>query len=627
MRYKRIALALLVALAPILGVVAVQPATAQSQTYSKTFEGVGETKYVGFDTEGWGADTVRVIISTENGPGDTYVELHNQTWTTATLQSRNTHQLFANQGAYETITIEVRNAANEPTFVTGAETKDNMFTANWFASTGGDRDLVADFGEKTAMAVNPDLGIVDVTKDFRTVNESKFSSLDDNETKLEIYQAAASTGDTAKTVHAIMNNHLQDAETVALIKGKDAYIRSLNQAGSESVAESAADENISEFYSRQERNLIAEWNAVISDFQYYQALEDSESLPESFADVPVDKDSETWGSTMSHSVAGFGSTTYTLENGTTVDVKTVSVWINDSEFGNSHKWTVGPTTGQLEGVNAKGVSGKADTHAKSGDIERLYVAAPTSSQEDLTVLRFDKTANALSTIQTQSQSAQNQMNTVVNQTYDQYQAGQINSSDLVDPYVLQNRYSPGSEFEGWSAATLAALGTNQPTDFDNIGFMNITTNGQQYQGVLHAPSNPPSGEFKNDTTYYPSNFTGSFYISTDSRIVEVTGPFTIDHIQTSDGQVKANVTYVEKNYTTTSADDLEKLNQQLAELRAEIDARQQSLSGGGALFGSGSNAGVILLVVAGAVVALMMKDDDGNGGNSNGGDRRNRRRY
>jgi|GEM_PF-780591 len=643
MRSTRIVLTLLVVLAPILGAVTV-PAAAAEDDYSKTFEGVGDTKFVGIDTEGWGADTVRVIISTENGPGDTFVELHNRTYTTAKLQSRNSHQLFANQGAYETITIEVRNAQNEPEFVTGAETKDNMFLANWFASTGGDRDLVADFAEKMSMAVNPRQRIVDVTKDFSTINESNLQNLDANETKLEIYQSAASSADTAENVHAIMNNHLQDAETVALIKGKNAYVRDLNAHGSKTSAKSSATQNISEFYSRNERNLISQWNSQISTMEYLRALSLNETgVPDSYVRIGFREGPDGYGSSFDESatsvnITGFGSTSFTLQNGSSVSLRTIEVEMDLVNDAGSHSTATRIVVPGTTGYAAHGFNSDEEVVTTP-----IMVGAPNKNLDKINVTEPREYNQSLQTIDSQTASAQNQMDTVVNQTFDQYQAGLINSSDLVDPYMLHNQFNPGDEFQGWAAATLALTGSNQPTNYDQTGHMNVTLeDGTHLQGILHAPHNPlyinetnhsQSDGFVVNYTYNPGDFSGPIYLTTDSRIREIQQNFTLDDVRTVDGESRTNVTYVEKTYNTTSADDLEKLNEQMAELRAEIEAREQASAGGGPIFGSGSGSMLPLVLIAAGVVAILLQGNNSNGGNggsrssSNGGGSRSRRRY
>jgi hypothetical protein len=210
------------------------------------------------------------------------------------------------------------------------------------------------------------------------------------------------------------------------------------------------------------------------------------------------------------------------------------------------------------------------------------------------------------------------MDTVVNQTYSQYQSSEINKSDLIDPYVLQTSFSPGSEFEGFATATLAGLGLNQPENLSQVGYMNVTVGPSsgsptEYQGVLHVPENPPSESgYQVGTTYYPSNLTGSPYISTDGEIVEVTEPFKITESVDSDGTNRTQVSYVEKTYTTTSSSDLSALYDELALLRAEIDARQASLSsgGGGGLAGipglGGLDPGMRLLVVLSGITAILL---------------------
>lgn len=621
------ALSLLLATSVLVPFVAVG-AFAQTADHSKTFEETGDIRFVGFDTDGWSADTFTVRISTSDGPGGTDVVLYEQEHTTADLQQSGSVQVFENANAYNQITIEILGTSNsEPEWGTGASFSNDVWrTTDAFGSTGGDRDLVADADEKFAMAVNPGLNIVDVSRDFTSVNETEVQGLDANDTKLELYQSAASNGDTADNFHAVSNNFLQDAETVALIKGKNAAIRSMNAYGSQSTAEVAGKENVSEFYSSQERNFLAQWNSQMAEAEYLQGLAKNETGvdPLYVHGSWTLHDSSGW-EVVNSTILGFGSSNYTLRNGTKVDATTVDVEVvirdtaNDNYY--TYSATFGPVTGDKTAAATVGFGASTSDNGAT-TVEGIAINPPDSNYDELEFVDFSEYSGDFSSVKSQNSNAQDKVVTVVNQTYDQYKAGQINSSDLVNPYDLHSEANPGDDFQGWAAATLAMAGTNQPTDFETTGQMNVTLeDGTQHQGIIHSYENPPSGQFEVNQTYNPDNFGGPIYVATSDDIKEINQNFTLDDLKTLDGESVQNFTVVEKNYTTESAGDLQKLNDQMLELRAELEAREQKRSGGGALLGgSGSNTVIILVAVA-ALLAMMMRDDSNNGGG------RPRRRY
>ena len=616
-------------------------AGAQSSTYSHTFKDTGNVRVVGFDTSGWSADTFTVEVSTDNGPGDNHVVLYREQHTLASIPKGNDGWVwFENAGAYNQITVTVKQASNQPSFGIGADTSTVSYPNDArLASTGGDRDLIADPLEKLATATNPAVNIVDVSvgrgglPDSTSVNETSLAELDANETRMELYQSAAASKDSADTIHAIMTNRLQDAETVALIKGKNAYIRSLNSAGSETAARTTAKQNISEFYSLQERNLLSEWNSQISQAEYLNGLAQNESELQSwYIDVYRELNRPKDASSDDHyaNISSFGSTQFTLQNGTSVDVRTVKISVYDTESVGSTTYTIGPTTGRKNHTADDGIN----DFGNALDLLGLMAYPPNENTDALNFTEFEKYERSLDNIDSQATSARSQMDTVVDQTYSQYQAGEINSTDLVNPYDLQNQANPGDDFQGWAAATLAVSGTNQPTDFDSTGYMNVTLeDGSELQGIIHSTENPPNGQFEVNETYDPSVVNGTQYLVTDDRLRELTQNFTLTNITTTDGEYRQNFTVVQKNYSTTSAEDLEKLNQQMAELRSEIEARQQATRGGGAIF-SGDNSMFPYILIGGGLIFILYQNSNNGGNNGNGGSRRSsngggrsRRRY
>ncbi|NLV06110.1 hypothetical protein GOC83_08210 [Haloarcula rubripromontorii] len=206
------------------------------------------------------------------------------------------------------------------------------------------------------------------------------------------------------------------------------------------------------------------------------------------------------------------------------------------------------------------------------------------------------------------------MDTLAENTYSAYQAGEINNSDLVDPYVLSNQQSAGDDFQGWAAAQLTLMGTNSPENFDQIGSFNVTTeSGTQYEGVLFSQENPASGQFESGTTYNTSKIGGTQYVVTSDRIVELDGEFTIDSISTQDGQTVQNVTIQKTTYETTNVTELKQQYEDLAQKRAEIEAREQNLRGssGGGLLGGSSSSLVLALIGVGALYAVSQRRSGG----------------
>jgi len=581
---------------------------ASAQTYEKTVSDSPGKVVLDTSEMSAGTFTLEVVVSPSPGGGTDviYREEHQ-------VAGADDKMIFDNAQAYENVTFRVSGVDSEPdmgaieNFGQIIYSKDQVFL-----TTSGDRGYKCDLGERLYTAANPYIQSSDCSYVLPGTTSVNSTGLDANETKLEIYQSAATQADSADNYHTMLNNRLQDTETVSLIKAKGAYIRALNAGEGETAARAAGTNNITEYYSTMEVNHIAEWEAQVSNIQYLSSLAANETgVPSDYVYVEGNWTHTGGGAEFEIHPNWVGTTqeSYTLQNGTTVQVTNARV-----EF---HVYDVGSATWHNSTVSIGPSTGAPKKTFFNGDdittLEGVSVAPPTSNYEKQPVMDFREYASHTSSIDSQTRSAIGQMDTVVNQTYSEYQQGQINSSDLVDPYVLQNQFSPGDEYQGWSAATLALLGTNQPTDLDQTGYMKVNVSGgETVKGILQAGGNPPGGEFVVGQTYDPANVTGSVFVTTDSRVIEVEKPFTLENATTYDGQVRTNVTIEKKTYNTTSADDLKALNEELSLLREEISAREDNMNGGtggGGLLG-GSSQGVVLLIAGAAVVVVVL----GNGG-------------
>ncbi len=575
-------------------------AAAQSDSYTKSID-ASNVEYIAMDTSEINSEFTVHVTTPDLGSGST--TLYYGTHSPAGVVE--TPAVLRNAKAYDTVNVTVSGVSSAPEIGPG----ENFDRLDWrnkdvWTSTGGDTDLRCDTSERLAQAVNPAIEILDCNNP-EGPESANATGLDANETKLEIYQSAAAQSDSAENFHTMLDNRLQDTETVALVKGKGAYMHEWNQTGSETSARAASKENITEYYSVMERNLLAEWNGQLDNIQYLRALSREETgVPDSYVTVPGHDRGENVNNVT---ITGFGTRSYTLQNGSNVDVRTIDIYVHQNDDNAGGTVTIGPSDGAAMNVDFSEFNGDH----KEVDLKTVVVNPPTSNYDTLEALRFNNTANALSDIDAQTESAIGQMDTVVNQTIDGLQSGDITIGDMMDPYVLQNQFSPGDDYQGWAAANLAMLGTNQPTDLDSTGYMNITLeDGSQLQGIVQSRSNPPSGKFAVNETYNPANIGGSQWITTDSEVRELTQNFTVKEVRTTDGERRQNFTIEKKTYETTSAEDLEELNQELALLREEISAREDNLNsgiGGGGLLGGGSQT-VVLVLVAGAVAVVVLSN-------------------
>lgn len=602
------------ALFAVLVVTAMLPAglaTAQEQptSYDRTFTDGQEL--IGVNTGNFSGDFT-FQVTAGDAPGDTitlYQEGYNVGESAQLIY-------FRNAGAYDNITVSViptGGNSGAPDLIDGNEAP-TVGSRHITASTGGDADLTCDPGEKINTMVNPLSHIVDCHKPLPGAGQVNTTGTDAVQTKQDIYQSAVNQEAGIEGYETSLDNRLEDAKTVARIKGKNAYIRALNNGSSDSAARLAAKEAVRDHYAVIQHNYAQQWNKKLTHGEYLRTLAANES--------GIDQN-VTFRNTDNITVDGMGveyhdpndqmdepqqythsTASKTLVNGSTVDVQQFQYRLETD--GGVH-WVVTRVAG-MHAENVQ-VSDFDDGVSGSGEVTGISFVAP-NSDEEIQYIDFGAAGERWDLIESQSQTVTGEMDTLANNTYEAYQNGEINNSDLIDPYVLASEYSPGSEYQGWAAAQLTLLGQNSPEAMDQIGRFNVTTSSGQYSGVLFSQENPASGQFETNATYDPSAINGTQYVVTDESIEELDSNFTIDSITTHDGEKRQNVTIVEKTYETTNTTELKQLYEDLAYERAQIEAREKALEadggGGGGLFPNGDVPPGVALGFVAAIVLLAL---------------------
>ncbi|AHB64487.1 hypothetical protein HISP_00145 [Haloarcula hispanica N601] len=583
-------------------VTGVGPAMAQTATDSGpvTYEYTGSPTTLIVDTSNLdGGTEFTVEYTTQGGPSTGTTVLARETYNTANLKED--QLLFFNDGAYESVNVTVSDySGGEPTF----DSKSGLLggvnlVRTVVGTTGGDSDLTCDTSDKIGNALS---GVenLDCTPQPGTTTVNT-TGTDASQIKLDAYQSGLSIEASADNYQTSLDNTLADSQTQALILGKNAYIKALNNGKSKSVAKTEAKAAVDDFYAAKQQNLISEWNIGIAQAEYIESVSANESgISTDWHAASYEKDTDNEYS-MRARLDTFGTTSMTLENGDSVTVQTVTV----KEERQSGSWstrqtpTVDITTGTISTAD--------------GTIYGVKTG-PADNKPENEYLTFENFSAQYAAIGTQAADARSQIDTLAENTYSAYQQGEINNSDLVDPYVLASQQSPGDDFQGWAAAQLTLLGTNSPENFDQIGEFEVSTSGSEYEGVLFSQENPASGQFESGKTYDASTLGGTQYVVTSDRIVELDGQFTIGNITNTDGEAVKNVTIQKTTYETTNVTELKQQYEDLAKRRAEIEAREQNLRGsaGGGLLGGSSSSLVLVLVGIGALYAVSQRRTGGN---------------
>jgi len=415
-----------------------------------------------------------------------------------------------------------------------------------------------------------------------------------------MFQAAQNQDAQSNIVHTAYGNYLNDTQSIALMEGRNAYVRALEDGASESAAKTAAREAIADYYVKKQENLIKAWNAEINNAEYLRDTAQSEQSVQSDLvnlSIRVDDTSHHDG----HSLDGFGNASVTLVDDSTQNVRSIQ-W-SSSGGGATYSGTADFT------------SPESSTYKKQAELIGVGIQPPTSDYSYQTIANLKEYRSNWKGIKRQNNATQSELDDFISQTYDEYQAGLINKSDLVDPYLGAREYGPNESFQSWSLMSLSSMGLNSPTNLSEFGEMEVTDRetGITYSGILMSDGNPSGGGFEVNQTYNASNLEGLQFVVTGSQQHEIEGEFVIESMTNSDGETIQNTTYRNVTYQTANIGELETLYDELSELRQEIEDRQQAkrASGGGLLpsgdlFSLGSNIGKIALVSLIALAALLL---------------------
>ncbi|WP_396610806.1 hypothetical protein ACH9L7_11290 [Haloferax sp. S1W] len=434
---------------------------------------------------------------------------------------------------------------------------------------------------------------------------SELQQTDANQTKVDMFAAATAQDEQKEQGLVTTENYLQDTESTAWMKAQVAIAEAYTNGATKAEAKVAAREAIAAYYSTKSVNLINSWNTsliaakAISD---RSAMEDGISRGDVMA---LGRAGGPWrnDSTGTSRLTGSDTaTTVTLPNGSSSDVYALEVYAKWDDWG-------------FEGNRTFALNSSSPTYQKSntGDtitLSYIWVWAPNSNYNHQEYLNQTRYNTLFTAIQAQNDALQAEADHFVDATWTDFESGRINASDVISGHTAMFEYGVRSanESEGLyrSTAALALMGFDTPS-LNSSGMMNVTYNGVTYQGLVLA-RNAPGGAWQANTTYNASNITGPVFMATvDGEKVDFTGEFTITEMTAKDGtevQSQNTTTYVYKTANTT---ELLEMQQQLTELRQEIEEREATVGGGGGGLDLGNLTGetkAIIVLIAVAVIVV-----------------------
>jgi phage tail tube protein FII len=425
-----------------------------------------------------------------------------------------------------------------------------------------------------------------------TVNTTQ---TDANQTKIDIYESAQTVSSQTEVYSTSLDNYLEDTEANALMAGKNAYIRALNNGSSKSAAKTSAKQAVADYYAVKQKNLAKAWENQLAHGSYMRSQANNETnvaawYPANTTYNTSFTDNYYWGPDSYLRISNYskGTRTLTLTNSSNIDVATFETDGYNAASGRNcyAEWSIDDV-----GTN-RTVICTVDDQPRDFNVTGARVEAPTSDFSPIQYQNMLDYRKKWEKIDSQKNSVQSELDTFINNTYDKYQAGDIDNSDLVDPYLGASRYSPSGDYQAWALSSLLSMGYSAPSNLSDFGSMAIEEGGQRHEGILMSDGEPPAGQFVAGSTYDAANIDGSQIILTNDSKREITGEFTVLSATDADGNEQEAVSYTKPDYSTANTSEYRKLSNELANLRAQVEAREQALrnssaAGGGGIFAGG----------------------------------------
>nr|YP_002791895.1 VP4 [Halorubrum pleomorphic virus 1] len=431
---------------------------------------------------------------------------------------------------------------------------------------------------------------------------------DANQTKVDIYSAAAGVKGGSETWAAPYDNYLNDTESIAWMKAESAIAQSYSEGESKTEAKVAAKAAIADYYATKQKNLIEQWNfANAQMFTLREQARMEDGISRNYVE-PAYRNVEKTNS-PDYSLA-YSNTTVekSLVDGTTVNTTGVSMDVTVQHTTVSDVATVSSGPVRAGKYNNQYNEWKATYYSWS-------VEPASPSQDTLYAVHFQPYADRWQRIVDMNGALQSEADNFVNATWDDYDTGQINASDVLSANTAMSEYGvrSGSESEGlWrSTAALSMMGYDTP-NLNNSGMMTVEYKNVQHTGLLMA-KNAPNGSWQVNTTYNTSNIDGPVFMATTegTKLDFADGEeFTIVGMTAKDGTAVNSTQTTKYRYKTANTTELLEVQNQLIELRQEIEDREPEAGG---FFGSGSTDTMLVGLLALAGVLLLAQSNNRGG--------------
>ncbi|UVE49636.1 hypothetical protein KU306_12040 [Haloferax larsenii] len=429
----------------------------------------------------------------------------------------------------------------------------------------------------------------------------------ENLTATDAYANGLALKDSSDSYLTQTENFVEDTRTVAYTKAKISLINDINNGTNVSQAKNNANETVEDYYSQIERNIIADWNQKTLQAEYLTNTSLNvypyHSGHYGGATSSMNSDYRELGFGGDAADQGRGWANYTLMNGSNVSVRYV---IHDHGTFNS-------------GEDALWAPDENDVDVSTlAMLDAIAIEDPNNTSNLPHVLDRNRIAAVIDDLDAQASQVKSNMGPVADGYYAEYQAGDINSTELamLDPSVIAAEASTDLNSTGYysyAAVQLAAIGAEGSLNTSHNltvsgGASNVTFDGT----LFYSGDDAPAG-WDTNTTYNMSSFNGTFYfvvspsdVNNSSYMTDLSTHgthFTINEATNAATGESLNTTTIHKYvYEDTNATALQSQIDQLQELRNYYETQASGGSSSGGI--NTKLLGGALLVGAAAVLLI-----------------------
>jgi hypothetical protein len=240
----------------------------------------------------------------------------------------------------------------------------------------------------------------------------------------------------------------------------------------------------------------------------------------------------------------------------------------------------------------------------------LRMPAPSDSFDSLTLVDQGAWHQQWSEIETKESETKDVLQNFADATYDGYEQGSVDISDLTSP-MMAREDAPAGNPGAYTLQAMIQAEYGAPSDLQNIANMTVESGNRTYSGILLSDSLPPNQTFVVGETYNAESMPGIQYVASPStgRLTTLSGNFTVTDAVGPDGDNITSVAYEDVDFDSTSVQGYKERLNTVKEKLAEVEARQQKMRqdvfGGGGL-PSLPGFGTLKLLALAAAAAMFL---------------------